>query len=79
MGLLDRVRDLFPVANTSANLIEYMRVLGYLDNENNARPVPERETDDSNFGQWYVGNYADGLEPADSTLYVDDVTIGPTL
>jgi len=36
-------------------------------------------TDDSNFGQWYVGNYADGLEPADSTLYVDDVTIGPTL
>ncbi len=46
----DRVRDLFPAANTSANLIEYMRVLGYLDNENNARPVPERETDDSNFG-----------------------------
>lgn len=36
-------------------------------------------TDDSTFGQWYVGNYADGLEPADSTLYVDDVTIGPTL
>jgi len=35
-------------------------------------------TDDSSFGQWYVGNYADGLEPADSTLYVDDVTIGPT-
>ena len=46
----DRVRDLFPVANTSSALIEYMRVLGYLDNENNARPVPEREDDDSNFG-----------------------------
>jgi HK97 family phage major capsid protein len=48
----DRVRDLFPVANTSANLIEYLRVLGYLDGENNARTVPERETDavDSPFG-----------------------------
>lgn len=46
----DRVRDLFPVASTSANLIEYMRVLGYLDGTNNARPVPEREEDDSNFG-----------------------------
>ena len=32
-------------------------------------------TDDSSFGQWYVGNYADGRTPADSTLYVDDVTI----
>jgi HK97 family phage major capsid protein len=41
----DRVRDLFPVANTNANLIEYLRVLGYLDGENNARTVPERETD----------------------------------
>lgn len=48
----DRVRDLFPVANTNANLIEYLRVLGYLDGENNARTVPERETDadDSPFG-----------------------------
>lgn len=39
----DRVRDLFPVAGTSANLIEYLRVLGYLDGVNNARTVPERE------------------------------------
>lgn len=48
----DRVRDLFPVANTNANLIEYLRVLGYLDGENNARTVPEREgtADDSPFG-----------------------------
>lgn len=48
----DRVRDLFPVANTDANLIEYMRVLGYLDNQNNARPVPERDGDGptANFG-----------------------------
>jgi len=32
-------------------------------------------TDDSSFGQWYVGNYATGLKPEGSTLYVDDVTI----
>jgi hypothetical protein len=32
-------------------------------------------TDDTDFGQWYVGNYADALAPPDSTLYVDDVTI----
>jgi Polysaccharide lyase len=36
-------------------------------------------TDDSDFGQWYVGNYADGIMPADSVLYVDDVTIASTL
>jgi hypothetical protein len=36
-------------------------------------------TDDSNLGQWYVGNYGDGLMPADSTLYVDDVSISATL
>ena len=36
-------------------------------------------TDDTNWGQWYVGNYADNLVPADSTLYVDDVTIAATL
>jgi HK97 family phage major capsid protein len=45
-----RVRDLFPVASTNANLIEYLRVLGYLDGQNNAGMVPERETDNSNFG-----------------------------
>jgi hypothetical protein len=32
-------------------------------------------TDDTDFGQWYVGNYADGLTPPDSTIYVDDVMI----
>jgi len=34
-------------------------------------------TDDTDFGQWYVGNYADALTPPDSTIYVDDVTIRP--
>lgn len=32
-------------------------------------------TDDSAWGQWYVGNLATALTPAESTLYVDDVTI----
>lgn len=29
------------------------------------------------WGQWYVGNLADDLTPATSTVYVDDVTITP--
>jgi HK97 family phage major capsid protein len=45
-----RVRDLFPVAGTNANLIEYVRVLGYLDGQNNAAPVAERTSDNTNFG-----------------------------
>lgn len=44
-----RVRDLFPVASTNANLIEYMRVLGYLDG-NQAGMVPERNDANDNFG-----------------------------
>jgi hypothetical protein len=32
-------------------------------------------TDDSQWAQWYLGNLADSLNPAISTLYVDDVTI----
>lgn len=46
-----RVRDLFPVANTTSNLIEYMKVLGYVDGVNNAAPVPERDNGNpQNFG-----------------------------
>lgn len=33
------------------------------------------ETDDTSWGQWFVGNYATSLLPAPSTVYVDDVTI----
>lgn len=43
-----RVRDLFPVATTNANLIEYMRVLGYLGG-NQAGMVAERTADNTNF------------------------------
>lgn len=45
----NRVRDLFPVANTTSNLIEYMRVLGYVGGLNNAGMVPERDGSNTNF------------------------------
>lgn len=32
-------------------------------------------TDDTDWGQWYVGNLAKGLSPPNLTVYVDDVTI----
>lgn len=35
-------------------------------------------TDDTDWGQWYVGNLANDLLPPASTVYVDDVTIGLT-
>jgi hypothetical protein len=36
-------------------------------------------TDDTDWGQWYVGNLAYGLTPGQSTLYVDDVSISESL
>lgn len=45
-----RVRDLFPVASTDANLIEYFKVIGFganaLDHTSGARPVRERAAAD---------------------------------
>ena len=35
-------------------------------------------TDDSDWGQWYVGNLATALTPPDSTVYVDDVEMSFT-
>lgn len=32
-------------------------------------------TDDSTWGQWYVGNLGLTLSPAESTIYVDDVSV----
>jgi hypothetical protein len=37
------------------------------------------KTDDTGWGQWYVGNFVTALLPPASTLYVDDVTIAPAL
>lgn len=34
-------------------------------------------TDNTPYGQWYVGNLATNLDPAESILYVDDVSVGP--
>jgi hypothetical protein len=36
-------------------------------------------TDDTNSGQWFVGNLATGLTPPASTLYLDDVSITQSL
>ena len=35
-------------------------------------------TDNTDQGQWYVGNLADALQPPRSTVYVDDITIRAT-
>jgi len=40
---------------------------------------PNVVTDDTNYGQWFAGNLANLLDPTESTLYVDDVTISPSL
>ena len=36
-------------------------------------------TDDTEWGQWYAGNYVTALNPPDSTVYMDDVTISEDL
>lgn len=45
----NRVRDLFPQATTSANLIDYFRVLG-LDNDGKGNAAPVKERDGEAFG-----------------------------
>lgn len=37
--------------------------------------LTDLSTADSDWGQWYVGNLANALEPSKSTLYVDDISI----
>ena len=41
--------------------------------------VANLRTDNTTFGQWYVGNYATDLTPTISSLYVDDVSVGDAL
>jgi len=36
-------------------------------------------TDPANWGQWYVGNLVTGISPAESVVYVDDVSIRSSL
>lgn len=63
-----RVRDLFPVALTDSNLIEYFRVIGFgttrLDHSSGARPVRERAAGTDGISA-PLGNNTDvfGLKP----------------
>src|SRR5206468_6029834 len=53
--ITNRVRDLFPVARTNANLIEYFKTLGLTDTGRgvrrlgNAQTVAERTSDNTNY------------------------------
>jgi HK97 family phage major capsid protein len=64
-----RVRDLFPVARTSANLIDYFRVVGFNENnlKGNAQMVPERSG----------GAY--GLKPQSTLQFTSDQAVVRTI
>lgn len=66
-----RVRDLFPVATTNANLIDYFRVLGFAEQsgEGAARPVRERAAADGVSAP--VGNATDtfGTKPKSNLVF----------
>jgi hypothetical protein len=48
----------------------------YLDGSSVIR-LTKLTTDDTQLGQWYLGNLVAAISPAKSTLYVDDVSIRP--
>jgi hypothetical protein len=50
----------------------------YLDSEK-VFEFTDTITDDTDWGQWYVGNLATATAPPECTVYVDDVTIQSTL
>lgn len=62
-----RVRDLFPVAQTDSNLIEYFRVIGFgadrLDHSSGARPVRERAAADGTSAPTGGATDVFGLKP----------------
>ena len=66
-----RVRDLFPVATTNANLIDYFRVLGFAENggEGAAAPVRDRAAADGTSAP--AGNATDtfGLKPKSNLTF----------
>jgi hypothetical protein len=52
---------------------------GFVGLYQDGQPLFEKSgisTDDGEIGQFYVGNLADALTPPDSSVYVDDVSIG---
>lgn len=52
--------------------------LAVFQNKQPVYRVTDLVTDDTPWGQWYVGNLAEGIMPPDSTVYVDDVMISET-
>jgi hypothetical protein len=50
----------------------------YLDNQK-LYELTNLITDDTDWGQWYVGSLASNLQPPEATVYVDDVSIHSTL
>lgn len=66
-----RVRDLFPVATTNANLIDYFRVLGFAENggDGNAGMVRDRAAADGTSAP--AGNATDtfGLKPKSNLVF----------
>ena len=66
-----RVRDLFPVATTSANLIDYFRVLGFAEGagEGAARPVRERAAADGVAAPTGAGTDTFGLKPKSNLVF----------
>lgn len=50
----------------------------YLDDQKVVE-LTDLVTDNTDSGQWYVGNLASATDPPDCTVYVDDITIRSTL
>lgn len=66
-----RVRDLFPVATTNANLIDYFRVLGFAENagEGNAKAVRDRAAADGTSAPTGGATDTFGLKPKSNLTF----------
>jgi HK97 family phage major capsid protein len=68
----NRVRDLFPQATTSANLIDYFRVLGFVENggNGNANPVRDRAAADGTSAPTGGATDVFGLKPKSNLQFL---------
>jgi hypothetical protein len=66
-----RVRDLFPVATTNANLIDYFRVLGFAEGSGEGAAAPVRDRAAANGTDAPVGDATDtfGLKPKSNLTF----------
>lgn len=66
-----RVRDLFPVATTNANLIDYFRVLGFAEGSGDGNAGPVRERAAANGTSAPVGDATDtfGIKPKSNLVF----------